>query len=43
VRVERLAANPDLLAEAAEQWLTGRDHLLPPSWTPQSVALAGRL
>jgi hypothetical protein len=43
VRVERLAANPDLLAEAAGRWLTRRDHLLPPSWTPQSVALAGRL
>lgn len=43
VRVERLAAQPDLLAEWAGRWLDNASHLLPRSWEPAAVALAARL
>ena len=43
VRVERLAASPDLLADAALRWLDRASHLLPRSWERDSIALAGRL
>jgi hypothetical protein len=43
VRVERLAARPDLLASAADAWLMRANHLIPRSWLPDSVALAARL
>lgn len=43
VKVERLAAQPALLADAAAQWLARAGHLLPRSWERDSIALAARL
>ena len=43
VKVERLAARPDLLSEWAGRWLDNASHLLPRSWEPEAVDLAAKL
>jgi hypothetical protein len=43
VRVEKLAARPDLLAAAAEEWLDNRTRLIPRSWEPRSIEIAESL
>jgi hypothetical protein len=43
VRVERLAADRTLLAQAATEWLDNYDSLVPRDWTPRAEALAGAL
>ena len=43
VRVERLAARPDLLREAATEWLRNYHSLVPRDWTPRAREIAGAL
>jgi hypothetical protein len=43
VRVERLAAQPEILSDAGAAWLANHARLLPSSWEPQSIALANRI
>ncbi|TVQ52616.1 MAG: amidoligase enzyme [Rhodobacteraceae bacterium] len=43
VKVERLAERPDILQQAAEEWLDNRLRMLPRSWAPRSIEIADRL
>jgi hypothetical protein len=43
VRVERLAADPDRLARAADAWLDNHESLVPRDWTSRATALATAL